>query len=215
MDEVVHAFLAAHLVGSVRLVRETRDDQLRDQRVRRQLAQLHQELSELLLGLRKRLRDRLEALREYLPDSRAIFDKNPDWYDADKVKLDGIVYYMIFEYASQLAQFRTGALDTMEVAQEDVLVTKRDNQKLLMLGNTEFDRTPFWLRFGYLPGSPFRDERVRKAVSMSTDTSANCAPLVVTDVSPGCQSPSTAIVCGPICLQASAQDMLCAALSRT
>ena len=76
---------------------------------------------------------------------------------------------MIFEYASQLAQFRTGALDTMEVAQEDVLVTKRDNQKLLMLGNTEFDRTPFWLRFGYLPGSPFRDERVRKAVSMSTD----------------------------------------------
>ena len=24
-------------------------------------------------------------LREYLPDSRAVFDKNPDWYDADKV----------------------------------------------------------------------------------------------------------------------------------
>ena len=108
-------------------------------------------------------------LREYLPDSRAVFDKNPDWYDADKVKLDGIVYYMIFEYAAQLAQFRTGALDTMDVAQEDVLITKRDQPKLLMLGNTEFDRTPFWLRFGYLPGSPFRDERVRKAVSLSTD----------------------------------------------
>ena len=40
---------------------------------------------------------------------------------------------------------------------------------------------------------------------MSTVTSANCAPLVVTDDRPGSQSPSAAIGCGPISLQASAQ----------
>ena len=34
-------------------------------------------------------------------------------------------------------------------------------------------------------------------VSTSTVTSANCTPLVVTDESPGCQSPSTAIACVP------------------
>src|SRR6187397_345279 len=42
-------------------------------------------------------------------------------------------------------------------------------------------------------------------VPMSTVTSANCAPLVVTDDRPGAQSPSAEMGCGPICLQASAQ----------
>jgi ABC-type transport system substrate-binding protein len=110
-------------------------------------------------------------LREFNQDSRAVFDKNPDWYDADKVQLDGLVYFVIGEYATQLAQFRTGALATIDFSQtqEDVLQTKREQPKLLMAGDTDFDRTPFWLRFGYLPDSPFRDDRVRKAVSLSTD----------------------------------------------
>jgi peptide/nickel transport system substrate-binding protein len=108
-------------------------------------------------------------LKEFTPDSRAVFEKNPDWYDADKVHPDGLIYYVIPQYATQLAQFRTGALATMAVNQEDVLITKRDQPKLLMLGDSDFDRTPFWLRFGYLQDSPFRDERVRKAVSLSTD----------------------------------------------
>src|SRR6476620_5299551 len=41
-------------------------------------------------------------------------------------------------------------------------------------------------------------------VPMSTVTSANWAPLVVTDDEPGAQSPSAEIGWGPICLQASA-----------
>ena len=33
----------------------------------------------------------------------------------------------------------------------------------------EFSAGGSWIRFGYLPGSPFRDERVRKAASMVLD----------------------------------------------
>src|SRR5207248_8345934 len=51
----------------------------------------------------------------------------------------------------------------------DVLQTKRDLPALQMQGATDFKRVPYWLRFGYLPDSPFRDDRVRKAVSMTID----------------------------------------------
>ena len=110
-------------------------------------------------------------LKEFSPDSRAVFEKNPDWYDAGKVHLDGLIYYIIPEYAARLAQFRSGALATIDFAasQEDVLPTKQQLPHLLMAADDEFDRTPFWLRFGYVDGSPFRDERVRKAASMVLD----------------------------------------------
>jgi peptide/nickel transport system substrate-binding protein len=110
-------------------------------------------------------------LKEFAADSRAVFEKNPDWYDADKVYLDGLVYYIIPEYAAQLAQFRTGNLATMDFTrtQEDVLPTKQQLPQLLMAASDDFDRTPFWLRFGYAPNSVFRDERLRKAASLVLD----------------------------------------------
>jgi len=110
-------------------------------------------------------------LKEFSPDSRAVFEKNPDWYDAGKIYLDGMVNYIIPEYAAQLAQFRSGNLATVDFArtQEDVLPTKQQLPSLLLAANDAFDRTPFWLRFGYVPNSPFRDERARKAASMVID----------------------------------------------
>jgi peptide/nickel transport system substrate-binding protein len=110
-------------------------------------------------------------LKEFSPDSRAVFEKNPDWYDADKVFLDGLIYYIIPEYAARLAQFRSGALAEIDFAasQEDVLPTKQQLPHLLMAADDQFDRTPFWLRFGYVEKSPFRDDRVRKAASMVID----------------------------------------------
>jgi peptide/nickel transport system substrate-binding protein len=110
-------------------------------------------------------------LKEFSPDSRAVFEKNSDWYEADKVYLDELVYHVIPEYATQLAQFRSGYLATIDLTrtQEDVLPTKQELPQLLMSANDEFDRTPFWLRFGYVASSPFRDERVRKAASMLID----------------------------------------------
>jgi ABC-type transport system substrate-binding protein len=99
-------------------------------------------------------------LKEFSPDSRAVFQKNPDWYDAGKVYLDELVYHVVPEYATQLAQFRSGNLATIDFTR---------TQEDIMAANDEFDRTPFWLRFGYVPGSPFRDERVRRAASMVID----------------------------------------------
>src|SRR4051812_35768424 len=43
-------------------------------------------------------------------------------------------------------------------------------------------------------------------VLMSTEASANCAPDVVADDTPGAQSPSAVIGCGPMRLHASAHE---------
>jgi peptide/nickel transport system substrate-binding protein len=100
---------------------------------------------------------------------RLSFTKNPDWYDAAKVNLDGVTFTNLQEYAAALAQFRAGNIWTYPVKQEDVLGLKRDLPSLLMTRQENFPTSASWLRFGYLPGSPFRDERVRRAASMLID----------------------------------------------
>src|SRR4051812_30593814 len=68
MHEVIHALLAAHLIRPVRLVGETREDELSHEVVGREILQLPEELAELAVGLGKRLRLRDEPLREDLAD---------------------------------------------------------------------------------------------------------------------------------------------------
>ncbi|HLF77905.1 MAG TPA: ABC transporter substrate-binding protein [Dehalococcoidia bacterium] len=113
-------------------------------------------------------------LKSYQRNVRYEYERNPDWYDADKVKLDGLAFTVIPEQASTLAQFRAGALWSPTIAgtvpsQDDVLQLKADFPALTMVPQEEFSAGGSWIRFGYLPGSPFRDERVRKAASMSLD----------------------------------------------
>jgi peptide/nickel transport system substrate-binding protein len=108
-------------------------------------------------------------LKEYQRNSRYVYERNPDWYDADKVKLDGMTYTVIPEVAASMAQLRTGNLWTYVVPQDEVLNLKREFPNLTLQPQEEFSAGGTWIRFGYLPGSPFRDERVRKAASMSLD----------------------------------------------
>jgi ABC-type transport system substrate-binding protein len=108
-------------------------------------------------------------LKSYLRGSNYTYERNPDWYDADKVRLEGMSFPVLPETAAQAAQFRTGALWTYPVLQDDVVGLKREYPALTMMPQENFSGGGTWIRFGYLPGSPFRDERVRKSASMSLD----------------------------------------------
>ena len=111
-------------------------------------------------------------LKEYLRGSKYVYERNPDWYDASKVNLDGLEYVVIPEQSAALAQFRTGALWSFAAnasPQRDVIPLKQEFPKLNLIPQEEFSAGGSWVRFGYLPGSPFLDERVRKALSMSID----------------------------------------------
>jgi ABC-type transport system substrate-binding protein len=107
-------------------------------------------------------------LETYQASSRYEFVKNKDWYDAAKVHLDGMNLVILPDPATNRAQFLAGNLwYTDNFPRDDVLLTKKDRPQLEMFAQESFSAGDHWLRFGYLPESPFFDERVRKAASMS------------------------------------------------
>src|SRR5690606_10373713 len=82
----------------------------------------------------------------------------------------GLAYTVIPEYAAALAQFEAGRIGTYEdILPQDVLRTKESHPEMLLLAGETFPTGAPWIRFSYLPDSPFRDERVRQAHSMLLD----------------------------------------------
>jgi ABC-type transport system substrate-binding protein len=109
-------------------------------------------------------------LDEKQPSNFIRMRRNPDWYEKPRPFVDTFMLHIIPEYAASLAQFRAGALDTFAVNQPDILPTKRDTPTLLITRAAKWRNNPNgWIFFGYRPDSPFRDERVRRAVSMEID----------------------------------------------
>lgn len=96
--------------------------------------------------------------------------RNPDWYEEGRPFVDTWTLNIIPEYAAGLAQFKAGQLDTFELNQEDILRTKQEVDSLV-LGQRGYwlKSTGGWMFFGMRPGSPFLDERVRRAFSRSID----------------------------------------------
>jgi ABC-type transport system substrate-binding protein len=97
--------------------------------------------------------------------------RNPNWYEKDRPYYDNWVINNVPEYATGSAQLRAGRLDTYTpLTQEDVLLTKKDVPAMQMVQQANFTKALGGvLYFGQRPGSPFLDDRVRKAVSMMID----------------------------------------------
>jgi len=69
VHQVVHALLAAHLVLAVRVIRESRQDQLRFEIVGIQVLQRRKQRGELMVIFRKRFRLGFQAVRQHLADT--------------------------------------------------------------------------------------------------------------------------------------------------
>jgi ABC-type transport system substrate-binding protein len=114
-------------------------------------------------------------LDKYTPSAGITWKRNPDYYQKDGLYIDTVEAPFVTEYAQQLAQFKAGNIYDLgtNIRQEDVLSTKRDIPALNMYS------VPFGavapgqvVVFGWQPtpaNRPFKDERVRQALSMSYD----------------------------------------------
>lgn len=94
--------------------------------------------------------------------------KNPDYWDANNVLLNGFDIPIIPEYAAGLAQFRAKKIWSFAVRQEEIIQLKKDLPELA-LDQAAFGRTCWMTYFGQKPGTPFADDRVRRAASMLLD----------------------------------------------
>lgn len=124
-------------------------------------------------------------LDKYTPSSSFEFVKNPNWYVKDRPFLDRINLPIVTEYATGLSQFEAGNIWNYNVNQLDVLSVRKRNAGMQMLLNDAFNRTPPQVvGFGFKADSPFRDVRLRQAVSMMIDRDAlielNTSPSVFT-----------------------------------
>jgi len=110
------------------------------------------------------------VLDEYTPSQVMRYVKNPAWYGAPLPYLDGQTLPIVPEYATRQAQFLAGNLDSDAPNGNDLLdVVNRTPGAQVTVGNFPNVLNFFFFDFNVNPDSPFRDERVRRAVSMAVD----------------------------------------------
>jgi len=107
-------------------------------------------------------------LSEYKPSIGVTFKRHPFYHYKDFPFVDQLDMPLIPEYATGLAQFRSGSIYTYAVRPEDVLAVKRDVPEMLLY-KSEMTTIGGQTIFGWQGNSPFKDERVRQAYSMLMD----------------------------------------------
>jgi ABC-type transport system substrate-binding protein len=117
-------------------------------------------------------------LSNYTPSASFSLKRNPEFWDKDWALVEQIDLPIVPEYAAALAQFKAGNIYYMgshpgagQVTQEDILSVKREAPNIAVY-EADLRVLGFPFNFGWLPvagQSPFLDERVRQAVSMSWD----------------------------------------------
>ena len=110
-------------------------------------------------------------LVNYTPSVNFSLKRNPEFYDKDFALVDTIEYPVLPQYPTRLSQFKAGNLHVFRtINAEDVAAVKREDPRLLIYQN-DFTSSILVMTFGQLPEgrTPFRDERVRQAISMAID----------------------------------------------
>jgi ABC-type transport system substrate-binding protein len=119
------------------------------------------------------------VLSNYTPSVAFTFKRHPDYYDKDYAFVEQVDLPIIPEYATSLSQFKAGNIYSFGsyhaarlINPEDVLPAKREEPRILVYqGDLRAPTDARLMGFGWLPAgkSPFLDERVRQAISMSWD----------------------------------------------
>ena len=109
-------------------------------------------------------------LSNYTPSVGYTLKRNPEYYEKDFPLLDTVEMPIVSEYSAGVAQLKAGSIYTYNVRSTDVVSVKRETPALRMYV-TDPTVSEQKTAFGWLPAgrSPFNDERVRQAISMSYD----------------------------------------------
>lgn len=101
------------------------------------------------------------------PDAEIKYKKNPDYYVKDRPYINEFRHVVMTDSVQEVVQFQARRLDVAAIPFEQVADVKRSNG----------DAASFTVLSGTLPflapqlrgNSPFKDERIRRAVSMAVD----------------------------------------------
>lgn len=108
-------------------------------------------------------------LEDYRPSALHVWKKSPDYYVKGRPFYDKVENPIVPEYATRLSQFKAGNVWLSVATQQDIVQTKKDVPAVNLFQGESHTQTPSFYAFGYEGNSPFKDERVRQAVSMLLD----------------------------------------------
>ncbi|HEX5368435.1 MAG TPA: ABC transporter substrate-binding protein [Dehalococcoidia bacterium] len=114
-------------------------------------------------------------LDNYTPSVGFTWVKNPNYYVQGRPFYDKIEVPIVPEYATRLAQFRTGGIYTDVISgfggnQGDLVPTKKSLDATRILVASTYPQQASWqILFGWDGNAPFKDVRMRQAVSMIID----------------------------------------------
>ncbi|MGK0297468.1 MAG: oligopeptide transport system substrate-binding protein [Gammaproteobacteria bacterium] len=107
-------------------------------------------------------------LKEWVPNKVIVVEKNPQYWDADAVRLNEIHYYPVFNKQTEERMFRTGQIHMTldgQVLTDKIVVYQRDQPDHIRI-------TPYLGIYYYLFNTtipPFDNVLVRRALSMAID----------------------------------------------
>ena len=110
------------------------------------------------------------SMGEYTPDVALVLKKTPAWFKAGLPYVDQVRAAIIPDASQQLSQFAAGHLDAISPQPKDVGAVKQNNPNARVISTLGSS----YAFFGHMndPASPWRDIRIRRAVSMSLDRAA-------------------------------------------
>src|SRR5215471_2533185 len=114
-------------------------------------------------------------LEEYVPSARFVWARNPDYYIKGRPFPDKVEVPILRDPSQQMAQFRAGNIYSDVVGgfggfQLEIAQMKKDIPELMVYEDPVFPERNIWyMTFGYDGNSPFKDTRMRQAMSMMID----------------------------------------------
>jgi oligopeptide transport system substrate-binding protein len=106
------------------------------------------------------------TLKKFIPNDSIVLAKNPNYYDADKVALDGEEFIPLEDRSAALRRFMAGEIDSYdEVPVEEIGFVRRNLPGALRLSQS---LGGYYYAFD-TRHAPFDDVRVRQALSMAID----------------------------------------------
>ena len=108
------------------------------------------------------------TLGEWVPDSHVSLNKFADYWEADRVQLDGITYYLIGDEAARLAALRTGEIDAASLSATNVAAAEKESSLKILSYETST-----YVAMGCNLSTPaLQDKNVRQAMSYAIDRQA-------------------------------------------
>ena len=108
-------------------------------------------------------------LKEYVPGSKAVLIRNPDYFEKGLPYLDEVHQVYLKEYAAQLSALTTGEIHIMYLAPVELIPQLKRDPNLQVLEVTAPSFQPFEL---FVNKKPMTDVRVRQALRLAADRKA-------------------------------------------